>query len=105
MSEKPSAPSPAQYLLKTHPHAPAVSPLHLRLHGDGINVAVCTLSSPIYLRWEHVPAVSYSEEGKEIATSWKHPGRAFGLVLSPPRVKYGWEEVLIVENGGDSGFV
>ena len=100
-------PLATEYFLKTHPLSQAAThaSLYLRLHGDGILSVVCTPTSPKFLRWTHVAE-------QEIATLWNHPERSFRLTLSPPRVKYGWEEVSIVSKDvevddkvGNKGFI
>jgi len=98
----PPPPLSTQYWLKTD----EPKPKYLRLHGDGINSVVLTEGAPPkFLRWEHVAPETEGDKGKEVAISWKNPGRSWGLVLQPPRAKYGWEEVQIVENEGHGGFV
>lgn len=107
-----TAPAPTldQYFLKTRtipPSNEASKTLYLRLHGDGVSSVVLTDSPPKFLRWHHSPSSTSQARtpGKEIAISWKHADRSFGLVIPAPRRFHAWEEVKIVENGGSEDLV
>lgn len=93
------------YFLRTAQHASTpgstkFANLYIRHHGSGIDSIMLTPSPPKFLRFE------LSADGQQLATSWKHPGRAWGFVLGidPEKRVGGWEEVQIVENQSDSGF-
>jgi hypothetical protein len=104
--DTPPPPTSEEYFLKTQPVTGSTnfSSLYLRLRGDGISSVVLTEQPPKFLRWHHSPSTT-SNRGQEIAVPWKHPDRSFGLVMGEPRKGYAWEEMRIVENEGDGGFV
>jgi hypothetical protein len=110
MDSTPPPPTNAQFFLKTYPvnsstgETPSnYAPLYLRLHGDGIDSVVLTKEPPKFLCWEHIEYDPASGTGRQVATSWKH-GRSFGLQVGKPREKYAWEDVAIIERGGNIGF-
>lgn len=106
-----SEPSPQrQYFLKTAPLLPSMSNskygnLYLRYHSGGINAVVVMPSPPKFIK-----ANSDVDHTRVLFTSASHLERQWGLVLgrnlNAREDKLGaWEEVLIVEDRGDQGFV
>jgi hypothetical protein len=89
------------YFLKTAPHPTTPNDTrfanrYLRHHGSGINAIMVMPSSPKFLRFHPL------SHGHQVISSWKHPGRAWGLCLD--RTNRQWEEVQIVENSSELGF-
>jgi hypothetical protein len=94
------------YFLRTaaHPSTPDAtrySNLYIRHHGSGIDSIMLIPTPPKFLRFNTTPS------GLQEATSWKNPGRTWGFVLGINDNKRlgGWEQVQIVENEADPGFV
>jgi hypothetical protein len=111
MDSTPPPPTNAQFFLKTYPVKPSTeekpsnyAPLYLRLHGDGIDSVVLTKEPPKFLRWEHIEQDPAFGTGRQVATLWKD-GRSFGLQVGKPREKYAWEDVAIIERGGNLEFL
>ncbi|PPQ79257.1 hypothetical protein CVT26_000814 [Gymnopilus dilepis] len=110
MSKKQSANLGSQYFLKTACVQPTANlhskfdNLYLRHHSGGINAIMIMPSPPKFIK------AHSTSDSRILFTSASHPERQWGLVLGRNKNtredKLGaWEEVLIVQDEGDKGFV